>query len=212
MTTKKKLNRPGLFIALTVATLFAGGFASYLQMQNLDFYKVQVMDLKEQVRDQQGVDAQLEEINAKLTESQEKLNHLELGVPGRAYMPTLMKEIEVLGQKNVLTMTGVRPMPNKFPTPVPAEGSTPSDKAYEEQYIEVKGTGKYMNVLAFLSELEDFPKIVSVQSVTLSPRRDATEGADPSKLEITIELKAFLFPDQDARQASLSRTEGADKS
>jgi Tfp pilus assembly protein PilO len=212
MTTKKKLNRPLLFIALTVATLSAGGFASYLQMQNLDFYKVQVKDLKEQVRDQQGVDAQLDEINAKLTESQEKLNHLELGVPGRAYMPTLMKEIEVLWQKNVLTMTGVRPMPNKFPTPVPAEGSTPSDKAYEEQYIEVKGTGKYMNVLAFLSELEDFPKIVSVQSVTLSPRRDATEGADPSKLEITIELKAFLFPDQDARQASLSRTEGADKS
>lgn len=212
MATKKKIGRPLLFIGLTVITVFAGGFASYLQMQNVDYYKVQVSDLKQQVRDQQGVDAQLEEITAKLTESQEKLNHLELGVPGRAYMPTLMKEIEVLGQKNVLTMTGVRPMPNKFPTPAPAEGAAPSRKAYEEQYIEVKGTGNYMKVLAFLSELENFPKIVSVQSVTLSPRRDSKEGADPSKLEITIELKAFLFPDEDARQASLNTSVGADKS
>ena len=79
-------------------------------------------------------------------------------------------------------------------------------KTYEEQLVEVKGTGHYLKVLSFLGQLESFPKIVSVQSVTLTPKNDLNSKNDPSTLEIVVELKAFVFPD-----AAPSRTRLTEK-
>lgn len=192
MKRKRVNNR--LYIVFSVLALAAGGGACYLQMGNLDYYSKQVADLETKLSQQGDVEAQLEQITQKVEESQQKLDHLEQGVPQRAYMPTLMTEIEALGNRNGIRVTGVRPMPPKFAAPKPEDGSEAPRRAYEEQDVEVKGSGHYLKVLAFLSELERFPKIVSVQAVTLSPKNDLSAQADSSQLDITVELKAFLFP------------------
>lgn len=193
--SKKPVNTK-LFIAFSVLALFGGGGACYLQMQNLDYFGKKVEDLRAQLAKQGNVESELEEITQKVQLSQEKLNHLEQGVPQRAYMPTLMTEIEALGQRNGILVTGVRPMPAKFAAPAKSgdKSGEPVKKAYEEQDVEVKGNGHYLKVLAFLSELERFPKIVSVQSVTLTPKNDLNAKGDKSSLDVTVELKAFLFP------------------
>ena len=206
MKTKQVNNR--IYIALSVAALFGGGGACYLQMQNLDYYGKQVRDLRAQLSKQGDVQTQLDEVTQRVQLSQEKLDHLEQGVPQRAYMPTLMTELEGLGKRNGILVTGVRPMPAKFAPPPVKGGDKPAAsarKTYEEQDVEVKGNGHYLKVLAFLSELERFPKIVSVQSVTLTPKNDLNAKGDPSNLDVTVELKAFLFPSAAPSRPSLTQ-------
>lgn len=170
----------------------------YYQWQDLGTHTQKVASLRSQVEKQSDVQKQLDEITFRVQRSQAKLDHLELGVPVRAYVPTLMAEIESLGKFNGIRVTGVRPMPARFAAPVkkPVEGEAPVEarKTYEEQLVEVKGTGHYLKVLSFLGQLESFPKIVSVQSVTLTPKNDLNSKNDPSTLEIVVELKAFVFP------------------
>lgn len=192
MKRRKKLN-PNLFFILSGIAVVGWGFVCYAQNDSLGAYRAEVVDLKTELQRQGNVETQLEEINLKVAESREKLNHLEQGVPERAYMPTLMTEIEALGQRNGILVTGVRPMPAKFAPPPNEDPSKVEKKPYIEQFVEVKGSGHYLKVLQFLSQLESFPKIVSVQTVTLSPKNDLNAEGDKSMLDITIELKAFLF-------------------
>lgn len=191
-----------LYVAMSALTFVLASGASYLQFGTMNDQVAKIKELKAQVDRQDDLRTELDQITLKVSESREKLDHLEQGVPPRAYMPTLMTELETLGKQNGIVVTGVRPLPNKFPTPPPKtdeEGgkSAPVSKTYEEQYVEVKGTGYYLRVLAFLTELEKFPKIVAVTSVTLKPIKDGSQtgAAVDSSLEITIEIKAFLFPE-----------------
>ncbi|MBN8690154.1 MAG: type 4a pilus biogenesis protein PilO [Armatimonadetes bacterium] len=191
-----------LYVAMSALTFVLASGASYLQFGTMNDQVAKIKELKAQVDRQDDLRTELDQITLKVSESREKLDHLEQGVPPRAYMPTLMTELETLGKQNGIVVTGVRPLPNKFPTPPPKtdeEGgkSAPVAKTYEEQYVEVKGTGYYLRVLAFLTELEKFPKIVAVTSVTLKPIKDGSQtgAAVDSSLEITIEIKAFLFPE-----------------
>ena len=199
-----------ILILMSAAVVAAGGTACYYQWQDLGTHTAKVASLRTQVEKQSDVQKQLDEITFRVQQSQAKLDHLELGVPARAYVPTLMAEIEGLGKFNGIRVTGVRPMPARFSAPVkkPVEGEKPAEvrKTYDEQLVEVKGTGHYLKVLSFLGQLETFPKIVSVQSVTLTPKNDLNSKNDPSTLEIVVELKAFVFPD-----AAPSRTRLTEK-
>lgn len=206
---KKKGLDSRLYILFSVLTLGGGGFACYLQSQNLEFFSKKVSDLRTQLSKQGDVQSQLDDVTKRVQLSQDKLDHLEQGVPQRAYMPTLMTELEGLGKRNGILVTGVRPMPAKFAPPPKQSGDkkeTKVRKAYEEQDVEVKGNGHYLKVLAFLAELERFPKIVSVQSVTLTPKNDLNSKGDPSSLEITVELKAFLFPTTAPSRTNLTQS------
>lgn len=203
-----------LLSLLSLAVVAAGGTACYYQWQDLGSHNEKAALLRAEVGKQRDVQKQLEDITLKVTQSQEKLNHLEQGVPVRAYVPTLMAEIESLGKFNGIRVTGVRPMPARFATP-PKKATSTDDgkepievkKTYDEQLVEVKGIGHYLKVLSFLEQLESFPKIVSVQSVTLVPKNDLNSKGDVSALEIVVELKAFVFPTAAPSRTRLTQTE-----
>ena len=190
MANKNVLMWVGLFTLSVVGT----GGACYYQMGQLATTGKRVVALKKEIEEEGDVQTQLEEINAKLTDSKDKLDHLERGVPQRAYVPTMMTEIETIGKENGIIVTGVRPLPAKIvPPKLDADGKEiPDKKPYEEQDIEVKGTGKYFNVMQFLTAIETFPKICGVRVVTLQPKTDA-ENKQSTMLEITIEVRAYLF-------------------
>ncbi|MCC7101624.1 MAG: type 4a pilus biogenesis protein PilO [Fimbriimonadaceae bacterium] len=201
-----------ILILLSLAVFAAGGTACYYQWQDLSSNQEKTAQLRSQVSKQADVQKQLDEITLKVDQSQEKLNHLEQGVPVRAYVPTLMAEIESLGKLNGIRVTGVRPMAAKFANPVkkPTAGEEPvveARKTYEEQLVEVKGMGHFLKVLSFLEQLESFPKIVAVQSVTMIPKNDLNSKSDPSALEIVIEIKAFVFPSSVPSRTRLTESE-----
>lgn len=188
MSTKKKTV---LYVMSIVGCVLATGAGSYWQMGQLAKVNNRVNALKVSIENEGDVEKQLDSVSREVAESKQKLDHLEQGVPKRAYVPTMMTELESLGKSNGITVLGVRPMANKF-APAKDGDETARRKPYEEQLIEVKGTGTYMNVLGLLSAIEGFPKIVAVNQVTLTPKADP-ENKHSGILEITIELRAFLF-------------------
>jgi Tfp pilus assembly protein PilO len=69
--------------------------------------------------------------------------------------------------------------------------------------IEVKCEGSYADALSFLNRLTTFPKILTVNSVDITPGAMSRSGSGQvsGKLEITFNLSAFILDSNDAAGA-----------
>lgn len=201
----------GLIAAAVGVFLGVSGLCYYQFTQFADLGK-DVVELQLKIENEGNIQGELDEINAMVADSRSKLDHLERGVPPKAYIPTMMTELESLGKTNKIEVLGVRPLPKKA-TAAPKKTEdgkvvAPPAKPYEEQDLEVKGTGEYMDVLAFLTALERFPKIVKVNQVTLIPKQDfKNPGKTTGRLDIAVELRAYLFK-QDAPMPTMEEEPG----
>ena len=68
---------------------------------------------REQSKEQGQVYKKLADSKNQLTQLQTKLAHLEQGVPDAAYVPTMLKDLELAGKQHGIEVTGLRPMPVK---------------------------------------------------------------------------------------------------
>jgi Tfp pilus assembly protein PilO len=212
-------SKPRTLGLLAFVVLFLGGGATYFQYQAVQAVKGEVAALESQVPSQKDLERSLSESNAKLTEYQAKLVHLEASVPDVAYIPTLMKELETMGKSHGIKVTGVRPAPQQFMQPAGPmqEGKKQKKKEYEEIEIEVKGRGRYDHIKALLDSLQEFPKILAVKTVSMAPMRESGSGS-AGEIEATINVVAYVFPfemvtgaDQ-AQATGQGGTEGAQSS
>lgn len=197
---------PIVFLALTVLT-FAGGVGGfYLGWTRLSKAQASLTKVKKDIRPESAVKRDLEASEVKLQESQGKLDHLETSVSQRDYVPTLLAELERLGGANGLKITGVRPKeePKKASTSDPKKEKPGKKTGYEELIVEVKGSGSFGAIYAFVVSLEKFPKIVAIRSMDLAPRRSGRD--EEGALEMTLELRAFLFPPAKTNEPEESQT------
>lgn len=204
----KRSKTPQVFFVLAILTLAAGAIGSFFQYQEISDQQGTVKELQKDVRATKDIQAELDETNEQVSQSKVELEHLERGVPAFAYIPTLLKELELFGKENGIDVLGVRPIPK-----VEAKdknGKAKKKKAYEEIAIEVKGRGLFKNVQAFIGALEKFPKIVGARAVSLTPKNEP--GATKGKLlDVTIELRTFLFPPVEGEVLSTAKLPGAAK-
>lgn len=184
---------PRVCILLTLVSLVVGGAAVYWQFTQYTGHTDDVENLKKQLRNTDQVKKELQASEEALAASQAKLEHLEKGVPQFAYIPTLMKELETVGLEHGIRVTGVKPAPPKKAKKKDEVTTKKSKKNYEVLSIEVEGRGTFRSVMAFLDALKTFPKIVSVRAVSLSPKNDRDADASINNLEVSIEIRAFLF-------------------
>jgi len=194
----KKNPNPVLMFGLAGFIFVAGLAGSYLQMSQRGTEEKKLQEIVAQLRDESAVDKELEGVEGRLKKTKASLAHLEMGVPNTAYVPTLLRELEETGREQGMTITGVRPKVNTTaPTPAQKSGDQNGEKEkpkpYEEQLIEVKGTAEYGSVLGFLLALENFPKIVRLESIDVAPRSQTQMDNTMGGLEVTITLKAYLF-------------------
>lgn len=187
-----------IFIGLTALTVVGGSFLSYMQWQSLGAAQDNVDALRKDAKNESQVQAELEAARTSLEETRQKLDHLEKGVSEVAYVPTFLKEIEKSGKEAGLTVLGVRPLAAP-PAPikkVEAEGDAPPPKKeYTEMNIEVRCRGNYQSVMNFTEALRMFPKIVAARTVSIQPKTGPiADGASQPLLEVTFELKSFVFP------------------
>jgi Tfp pilus assembly protein PilO len=195
---KKKQFNPMVFAAMAAATLVVGGGLSFWQYGRVDQLNRQVAHMRSEAKDEGALTAQLAETQAKLDMCVAQLSHLEQGVPEMAYVPTLLKELEQVGQSNGLQVLGVRPIPKQAAAPKSTKGNTERapKKAYNELNIEVRGRGSYRSVMNFMIALKSFPKIVAVRTVTLTPKMDGNQYDQAPLLDVQIELRSYLFPER----------------
>jgi Tfp pilus assembly protein PilO len=186
----RKSPNPKIFLFLAVGTFVVGAGAVYTAYSGLSEQEAKVADLKSQVKPTKDVQKALDDSEKDLTDTTAKLKHLEQGVPDFAYIPTMLGDLQAAGKASGLDVTGVKPMP--APPVNPKQGEKQERKPYDEQLIEIKGRGTYASVLKFIQGLQTFPKIVAARTVTMTPKTDPLKGV--TGLDVTIELKAFVFP------------------
>lgn len=172
---------------MALATLLVGGGLIYWQYNNRSAAQSRVASLEAELPDIEQVQADLATSQQELEDYRIRLEHLEKSLPKEAYIPTLLKELEVVGKERNLTVTGIRPIlqPNVV-------GATPDEDAgYQKLDIDITGQGTYRAVLEMIASLKNFPKILSVTTIAIQPRRDLQSKSN--ELDATIRLRAYVF-------------------
>ena len=82
-----------------------------------------------------------------------------------------------------------------------SKSSTNIDKPYDQIFIDITVQGKYVNVLNFLYRLTNFPKIISVDSIGLSPNQESTTmninvSNNSPELRANLKLSAYLMKEE----------------
>jgi len=179
---------------LALAVIAVGGGLVYWQYSVHGDAEANLAKIRAKTPDEAKLQKQLEDAQAELYRASTDLKHLEGGVPTLAYVPTLLRELEAVGKQDELQVTVFK---QANPTAVQTPASTGDAKAlkeeaYDEVEFDVSGRGSYTSVGKMLTSLQTFPKIVSVQSVNVTPKRDPNAPGVPT-VEATIHLKAFIF-------------------
>ncbi len=144
-------------------------------------------------------------------QTQAHIQCLETSVSDRAYVPTLLAQIQTLAAQTHLSVAAVRPTasaPAAPPAPVPASGdggggvaTAATKKAapppYDTLDVAVDVAGSYADTSTFLYSLTRFPKIVSVNSVQMHPGAAPKDGG-PIPITTNLKLTAFMFHDAGA--------------
>jgi Tfp pilus assembly protein PilO len=206
--------------AAFLGVLAGGGALLYQQQHSLAAVTRQLRD-KEQQRDESArLASRLAETELRFKEDRDKLKFLESSLPSMAYVPTLLKQIERLGKDTKNTVRGVRPeMAPKTPVrPAvrrtdpeageggdgPREEKPKPPEPYDRLTIQVALTGRYQDYQMFLQELTRFPKIVAVDRVQLRPRFDHENPAASPRLDVDMQLTAFILKNEANQQPPLA--------
>lgn len=202
----KRTPSPKVFLILTILTVLAGSALAYMQFSAYGEVTTDIEKLKKEAKDANQVQQELDDAILQLNETRAKLTHLEQSVPEMAYVPTMLKELEKLGKECGIAVTGVRPVPRPVkPAAKVTDGESSSKKArkpYVELDIEVRGRGNYASVMQFVNGLTTFPKIVAARTISMQPKNDnSNQALSAPKLDVTIELRSYLFPTDGARQS-----------
>lgn len=172
--------------------LLAGGYAFSL-FGAIGDKGGELARLKAEAMRPEDLQAELEAAQLESAQSAAQLAHLEKSVPEVAYVPTMLKELEQFGKASGVQVFGVRPF---IAVTSEKDKKRKLAKPYTELSIEIKGKGKYRSVLKFVEAMKTFPKIVAVRTVGINPKAMTTGEMGYSNLDITIELRAYLFKPQ----------------
>lgn len=148
------------------------------------------------------------------TQTQARIQYLEASVSDKAYVPTLLAQLEGLAAQTHLTVSAVRPAapPPPAPPAAPASADSGSGTAsakkaapppYDTLNVSVDISGSYADTSMFLYSLTRFPKIISVASVQMHPGPPLVPGA-PAQVVTNLKLTAFIFHDPNAPATPLS--------
>ncbi len=176
----------------------------YLPFSMVQQVQQQVAERRQQLEQARQAPQQLRTLQQQLESVQAELRFLERGVSQATYIPTMLKQIEQTAKRLQLEIVAVRPQQNNQQTTQSnqnaqnasnqqSSGQATPQKAYEEQIIEVSLRGKFWSLMSFLKQLDEFPKILAVQTLNAQAKlKPELETTNPD-LEIRLTVKAFIF-------------------
>lgn len=211
-----KPSQRGITVLIVItAVIFIGCvFGCLGALKKLNGIQAELAAKEKQVSESNKIAQTQRESQTKYEDASNQLRYLESSVSTQAYVPTLLKQVEYLGESVNLKMLGVRPQapdPSASMTKKAAStdaagesGASSADgssgtaqqaqkpKPYDELKIDLELEGQYMNALDFLYRLTTFPKIIAVNSVQMSPAGNKSTTGSPC-LDIRISITAFVL-------------------
>ena len=180
-------------------------------------------DKQKQVEDSRKIAGRLVEAQESYEKTRAELGFLETSVSTYAYIPTLLGQIEQLGKVHNLKVCAVRPQQAPPPPVAPIKrtsedlGAAPDSsssaskstdsitvKPYEELRIGIEFEGSYWNIHDFMQSLTQFPKIIAVKEIRVSPVNAIAHRGSPN-LSVNLVVTAFVFKPDDIKQSEDDR-------
>lgn len=204
MNMTRKVTQVCLLMAIVI--LLAGGAGLYLLNNQIGDAQKREAAKEALVGSNKQIASRYDTALMGFNQSQSRLQYLEASLPQNEYVPTLIEQLQSLAKSTSLVVQEVRPSPitqamAAAPT-APAGGSGDSDSggsaaprqvplSYSTMNVDLTVDGTYAHIMRFIYDLPHFPKILSVQSITLHPDQNSLLSA---KMTIT----AYVFdPSQD---------------
>ncbi len=196
-----------LLIGLIVASGFvfiASGLGYWNRSTVLNKIQAEVKKKQEALENSEKTAKRLERVEAEYEDARMKLACLEEGVSTKAYVPTLLRQLEELGRNVNLRVVGVRPVaaPPQVVQPSTSEEEgkekpKPKSEPYDKLDIDLEVHGKYWDVVRFLYKITSFPKIVRVNSFQASPAGipNQPDRGSPT-LSVKLNTTAFILKDE----------------
>ncbi|MEN3000884.1 MAG: type 4a pilus biogenesis protein PilO [Armatimonadota bacterium] len=188
----------GLLVLLVVSI-----GSTYLPFSLLREAQQQLAERQQQLEQARQAPQQLRQLQQQYENAQRELRFLEQGVSQAAYIPTMLKQIEQTGQQLNLKIIAIRPQQNNPTNQTGQNQQNPSNqqasnqpsppKAYEEQIIEINLQGRFWSLMSFLKQLDEFPKILAVQTLNAQTKLKPEQENTNPELEIRMTVKAFIF-------------------
>ncbi len=190
---------PRLLSALAVmVAVVALGYVGYWngQFEEQDAGAAQEVKLRDDYKVKIAQAVNLDALRVQKTQVDKYVEKLQKQLPSKAEMDALLSDINQAGGGRGLTFELFRP------TPVIVKDY------YAEQPIDIKVTGSYHDIGAFVGDMANLPRIVTLNNMALSSGKD---GA--LLLEAVAKTFRYLDPDEVAQQrkAAADKAKGAKK-
>lgn len=207
-------DRKVVFALLGIAVLCLiglGGSLYHAKTSELSKLKGQLEAKESQLTEVRGKLTELPQFEAEYAKVQARLSVLEPALPDSAYIPTFLRQIEGLatGTQNNILM--IRPKPAVQRGGGAASGTTINDETgaivqaeskseapapaqlpYDFVPIELRVEGTYWTAIDFLSELQQFPKMIAVNDISFSPDQSRQGAGQSPRLTATMDLTAVV--------------------
>ena len=192
-------------IAVAAVVLVAGGFAYVNLAARHGVLDKQIRAKEQKLANSEEITRRLFAVEQDYLDAQAKLGALEHGVSTRAYVPTLLRQIEALGKGVNMRVAGVRPKPVIESSPPPSSPASSADgdkKAvvvrkspdpYDKLDIDIEVRGKYSDVMRFVYEITSFPKIIAVNSMQINPVGGKRVVSGSPMLSVRLGTTAFVL-------------------
>lgn len=197
------------------ALLLASAGLYFWQSGEIAALDKQVQDKQTQLAESEKIARDLEQVRQKNTDTRSQLRFLETSVTEGQYVPTLLHQTEDLAKSTNLQVAAIRPTLEPAPKP-PADKEQAKKfkpQPYDKILIDMEVSGKYWDIAHMLYRLTEFPKILTVESMQVSPSNPIA-GTAPS-LTVKMKLTGFIFPNDgkvhgpgDSPAAAPGRTSG----
>ena len=173
-----------IWVAVFVGAIAAGYFAHVTGLQN---------DLQKVVRDEANLRtdyeqkyfeaAHLEAYRQQQREMEESFEAILRQLPGDTEIPGLIEDITLVGLENGLTFSSIALQPEI------------TQEFYIEKPIQIKVSGSYHDLGAFVSDVADLSRIVTLHDFTIS-KVSGKAGDGGGLLQMDILAKTYRYNDE----------------
>lgn len=202
--------RERILVSLVIAAAVAAVFYLFLWTPQT----ARRADLEARLGKQRGELARMQELAARREEKEreyqalyERLRLIEVKLPAEREIPRLIRQVQEaaagLGVKLTLLRPGAnqpgaaaaRPGTQAAGQPAPARGQpAPAAEArYQIFALDFGFEGTYADLVAYLARLEDFPRLIILKQISMSP-------ATRPRLKATLGAETYVLPREGAPQ------------
>ncbi|MDR5709945.1 MAG: type 4a pilus biogenesis protein PilO [Armatimonadota bacterium] len=144
------------------------------------------------------------EVEREFNEVRARVAELEAKLPPAREVPALLVQLEQTVRQSRARITLIRPGPLAAPPPPPGQrpgGQRPQEPqapAYQQFSVELGARGDFEALVDFLQRLQNFPRLLVLSEVRMSPTSQPQAGRTPL-LQLSVRATTYVLPEAEAR-------------